>query len=274
MNKEEMKTLVINNLQLSIDNFTNGRLSKQINDLKKDKDFELMDGNLNNEDGRYQSWNLLRNVFKKKVLLSDKITKEDKEMLSLSIYTYLGSWGMFRASLLMKRYNYKVIYGVTDICIKYKYLYNLNSIKQLKDNIENISELYLELDEEFSKKGFKKRDTLVTKVMLGVFGCSPAYDTNIVKCIDAIGIKSLNLKGESKRKASFIEHKDPKKSKEQFTESMLGLIKWMEDIKFVDKYYSNELKKEYPLMKVVDMSFFETGLLVSLIEQKEKNSSN
>jgi hypothetical protein len=97
------------------------------------------------------------------------------EVSCLHLGFYLASWGMFRGNtkLLQKSARYltplvKVI-AQTDVSF-----WKIDADSYSEPNIErlwNVAERIRQTDPYMS-------DILVTKIMLGVFGCIPAFDTN------------------------------------------------------------------------------------------------
>lgn len=106
--------------------------------------------------------------------------KENSEYLSLHLAVYLANWGMYRNIHLMNN-DYKIHKGAIEFCLERQYdlLWNYES----KENDLEEAESLL-----FGPQGIAKKlrdyyrlykpcsDTLITKILLGIFGCTPAFD--------------------------------------------------------------------------------------------------
>jgi hypothetical protein len=115
---------------------------------------------------RYRSWEHCYRAF-----LVNRTNPQKAEYLSLHLACYLASWGMLRNSFLLD-FDYLIHLPVVEILTSKRF-------DPLFENPmgQNIK-LVMEASEEI-KKGYGRRkltDTLVTKILLGVFGCTPTYD--------------------------------------------------------------------------------------------------
>ena len=100
---------------------------------------------------------------------------------------------------------------------------------------------------EASSKDEITTDTLITKILMGVYACIPAYDINFKKGIDFFG-GCTTLKPNGKAILN-IDENEPKFS--------LLYILQNEKLRKDLKEYADE--KHFPFMKVVDMFFFGLG---------------
>jgi len=100
---------------------------------------------------------------------------------------------------------------------------------------------------EASSKDEITTDTLITKILMGVYACIPAYDINFKKGISFFG-GCTTLKPDGKA----ILNND-----ENETKSSLLYILQNETLREELKGYAG--KKNLPIMKVVDMFFFGLG---------------
>lgn len=197
----------------------------------------------NDENSRYRSYDHLRRAF-----IKYRKDNTKKDYLALMLYTYLASWGMLRNSFLMQK-DYKFNYGIIDILCDEKYdsLINIDcfniketDIKVLTDLIESIRNFYIGC-KFFEGHNLKKissvTDTLISKIVLGTFGCLIAYDRYVKRTLKALkiptklGVKSIKLLFE------FI-----KENKQQLT--------------LLNSKFDRDL---YTTVKIVDMVFFEYG---------------
>lgn len=143
---------------------------------------------------RYKSWEYCHFAFLQKKNQKGPLTDDDYCLLSLHLAVYLASYGMLRNSFLLER-DFQTHYGAVKICMdeKYKELWDLKPRKKDKEYIANLlfdkdegivnrlKEKAYALDDD-EKSGSEKSssmptDMLVSKILLGVFGCVPAFDS-------------------------------------------------------------------------------------------------
>lgn len=142
---------------------------------------------INNDYTRYRSWEHCYNYFK---LNRKDTTKTD--LLCLHLAWYLASWGMLRGSAGLINYDYLVHKDfVTKISEeKYDSLYDFSLNEDLIfDAVQLINECYPE--------SISKTDTLITKILLGVFGCVPAYDRYFKSALSHYNIGSKSFSRNS-----------------------------------------------------------------------------
>lgn len=115
---------------------------------------------------RYKSWEHCYHAF--------RLYRQDKtkiEFLCLHLSCYLASWGMLRNSALIN-YDYLIHKDFVEQIsnVKYDKLYDENyyDINLIFELVDLIHEVY--------PNTISKTKTFVTKILLGVFGCVPAYD--------------------------------------------------------------------------------------------------
>ena len=140
---------------------------------------------------RHRSWEYCRGYF------WDTYSKQkplDKELLCLNLAFYLTSWGMYRGSSALLFNDYQVHKDIIDILLDKNYdnLWNYNPFNDCQLNALNnttifnkngkIWAVYNEMHQKTNyprKKSGKPEAsaTLISKVLLGTWGCVPAYDT-------------------------------------------------------------------------------------------------
>lgn len=142
---------------------------------------------IDNDYTRYKSWEYCYNAF--------KIYRHDKdrvEFLCLHLSCYLASWGMLRNSALIN-YDYlvhkKFVEQVSNT--KYDKLYDNNGY-----DIDLIVELANLINEVYPST-ISKTKTFVTKILLGIFGCVPAYDRYFCSAVKKYNICSGNFNRNS-----------------------------------------------------------------------------
>jgi len=154
-------------------------------DVKKSIN-EFLEGNGKNRgrkpDERYASFDFCYNYFYsfyKKNILFELANKENFQMSCLQIGFYLASWGMMRGSsfLLEKSVkNFKdLIVAISKMDRK---LWKIDIEDYNKENISILLNCKKKIIKALDKNNKKISDTLVTKIMLGVFANISAYDGN------------------------------------------------------------------------------------------------
>ncbi len=96
------------NYKFDIENFEKG-----ISLFKEDKE-------INEEIGRYKSWNIIYDLTKK-YLNNENLKDEDYDLYTLNLCMYLASWRMYRGSTkLLQRFNYKALKPILKILLDKK----------------------------------------------------------------------------------------------------------------------------------------------------------
>ena len=204
---------------------------------------------------RYKSWD---NCFKS----YSSSTKTDIHILELAFY--LASWGMYRGSGGLLQKNHLIHKGAVDIIFsKTSQKLKCNQNTEIKrEKIKDIIELKDELAKHYSSIYFTKgaenpkpispTDTLLSKIILGTLGCVPAYDRYFIG-----GLKEMKIKHTGFNEASLNE-----------------LFNFIDDNKNeIDRAQKNikaETQSHYPLMKILDMYFWQIGYDKEVKEKKQK----
>jgi hypothetical protein len=150
----------------------------------KQNDFEKIINKFttfNTPEHRYSSFDYCYNYF-----FSNKDLTKDIEKSCFELAFYLASWGMFRGSsfLLQKsaKYFVKAIEYINSLD---KGIWELDVNKYDDINIDKIIEIYRNLEKLVIEKEARPI-TLITKIMLGIFGFVPAYDNYFCKTFKEI----------------------------------------------------------------------------------------
>lgn len=238
---EEMKTYRINNI------------------IEKGKKF--YNRTKNEENCRYRSWEYCYKIFNEKHNENKDIDEKTLDYLCLNLAFYLASWGMYRGSSFLLKKDYRIHKEAIKEIFKKKYnsLWNLDvkdylnnkEIKELLNElISKLKEIYEEIRKNAKEDKVKNKisSTLITKILMGTFGCVPAYDRFFIK-----GIKSYKIKP-----------------------SLFGINSITSLAEFYNENYKDfeEARKEmkidnmeYPQMKVIDMCFWQIGLEIDANEK-------
>ena len=186
----------------------------------QDKELEIiLDEITLREHGRSMSLELCREAFEN----YRKYKQENKtaniitnDYLALRLTAYLASFGMYRGStILLKYFDYTIQIGAVEILLKPKYdlLFGFNPFNEtanltlfydlFKDVYKELFEYYKNkvttakksIIERYNKVGYpvpknlpNATPTLITKILLGVYGCCPAYDTFAKSALEDLGI--------------------------------------------------------------------------------------
>lgn len=205
---------------------------------------KYLNGITTDEFHRYKSWDNCHQSF--------SVSKQT-EIHTLELAFYLASWGMYRGSSGLLQKNHLIHTGAVDI------LFAQDSIKLkcsskndvTRGNIKDILNLKEKLANHYSKiyfiKGADKpkpispTDTLLSKILLGTLACVPAFDRYFVD-----GLKEMKLKNTPFNYASLNELFD-------------FIDENRTEIEKVQKLILIKTKQHYPVMKILDMYFWQIG---------------
>jgi hypothetical protein len=195
-------------------------------------------------DERYASFDFCYNYFYsfyKRNKLNELADEKNLQMSCLQLSFYLASWGMLRGSsfLLEKssRYYKNLIITISKIDPK---LWEIDVDNYNEENIDLLLNCKQQIIEIFGKKN-NPSDTLITKIMLGIFANTPAYDQYFIK---SLKVWSFNKKSLLKIKKFYEENKE-----------VFDLLK----IYTFDFLTSQETDVIYTKAKLIDMCGFMDG---------------
>lgn len=106
-----------------------------------------------------------------------------KRTLSLHLVGFLASFGMYcRRAPLFLNHHYLVHEDLIPILMQARYtpLFNVHCLADFRANMPLMCEVYKKIKKYYAKKGFLPSETLITKIMLGVYGCVPAFDSQFL----------------------------------------------------------------------------------------------
>jgi len=208
---------------------------------------------------RYKSWEHCFNYF------LGPIEQIDSDKASLHLAFYLASWGMYRGSSYLLQKDYLIHKRLVETILlnnKYQVLKSWNfSSNNNSENIELLFNLNKEIKnyyyEEINKihgeaKEINVSDVLSTKIILGTFGCVPAYDRFFIE-----GLR------ESDKKFGFTFNE---KSFNNLIAVYKNNSKKIDQLSKSKKFY----EKNYPVMKIIDMYFWQRGFEVADIKRRKK----
>lgn len=205
-----------------------------------------------NKDDRYRSFDYCYNYFKNTHDLTNDIEKS-----CLTLGFYLASWGMYRGSsfILQKslsHYKETIIY-LNKWKINDPSVWEIDIDKYDDKNIEKLIKIYNEIckilvkSDDESKK--HRSITLVTKLMLGVFGSVPAFDNYFIETFAKLG----TCKFKVFNKKALIQ------IKEFYDDNHKEINTLSNSIKTLDFLTGEETQINYTKAKIIDMYGFESS---------------
>ena len=192
---------------------------------------------------RYESFDYCYEYFH----TQSNLTGNNMRQSCNELWSYLASWGMLRgSSSLLQRGNYKSLEGT--ITVIQNYFNNPKSLPDIKKDLrKNYVEKVVNLCKEIkgTLKGFNPTNTLITKIILGVFGVFPAIDQYFRKTFDAS--TSSNIRAFAELVWDLYGDPDYKK--------VLNGIKIP-----VKSFDGCTTRLYYPIAKLIDMFGFTCGM--------------
>lgn len=172
-----------------------------------------------NHNTRLESWEICHNEF----LEARNSQAIDKRLLALHLMGFLGSWGMYcRRAPLFLNHHYLVHENIIDTLMdkKYESLFDVNSNADLRKNIDLMCDAYNEISNYYQALGVSRIITLASKIMLGVYGCVPAFDNKVNNALAILQCKSSTVfKKKLELLSNYISHNF---DLDQFIKSELG----------------------------------------------------
>jgi hypothetical protein len=199
------------------------------------------------EHDRDRSWEHCYRYFK---LHSPEKLAADRSHAALQLGFYLASWGMYRGSCFLLKYAYTAHLGVIEqlAAPEFTSLWQhefgptedgRKLIPVILASVTAIREAYRPFAPNSEDR--QASDTLVTKILLGTFGCFPACDRYFIDGTKSVGLKGryVNSKLIEDLLAFCSEHLAEFQTERAALEKASGF--------------------RFPLMKVVDMYFWQVG---------------
>jgi hypothetical protein len=197
------------------------------------------------EHGRYRSWEHCYAYFR----AARAAGTVNRDHAALHLGFFLASWGMYRGSSFLPDYTYTVHLGVIDTLFltRFSTLWELDFgngptnntvVPIILDAASAIRDSYQSFADVSNSAA---SDTLVTKIMLATFGCLPACDRYFIDGFTGSGFKYSYVNGNFVRRIL------------GFCRENLAILQ-AEQIRIED---ARQIR--YPLMKLVDMCFWQLG---------------
>ena len=207
-------------------------------------------------DHRYSSFDYCYNYFS-----TNNNFRNDIEKSCLMLGFYLASWGMLRGSSFLLQKSSKYLQGTVEyISDLDRNIWNIDIDNYNDENIQIIIDLYAQIKKLIIKD--KSSDlTLITKIILGVFGFIPAFDQYFCNTFREIfkdqkcGFRKVNYNSLSCIKAFYEGNNEiiDKLARETFTKDFIT---------------GEATQINYPKAKIIDMYGFTLGFNK---DQKKRN---
>lgn len=153
---------------------------------------------------------------------------------------YLASWGMYRGSSFLLQKSAKFLEPIVYIAAHAKpLLWEIDADCYSSENIKRLLEFRQTLIEALNP--YHPSDILVTKIMLGIFGNVPAFDTNFKK---GFGVSTFGQRSLEKVAAFYMNNRS---IIEQYRVATLSFET------------GKPTNRRYTRAKVIDMIFFIKG---------------
>ena len=143
-----------------------GPIKSFINEIEKN-------GGINH---RYTSFDFCYNYFynNKGNLVGDNLQES-----CLQLWAFLASWGMIVRGNELQGKSYVFLIDVIQYINKHPEYYDLTI--EDKEYTKKVLNLYKGIDNALRFTKQKNKKTLITKIILGVYACCPAFDSNFCK---------------------------------------------------------------------------------------------
>lgn len=191
---------------------------------------------------RYRSWEHCYTVFQS---YWETPSADTLDYLSLHLAWYLASWGMLRGGAFLLQKDYKIHLPAVRILTDPQWI----SLRKLsRQDLMNgsfapaVMELAFALRQIYQDTaGETPSDTLLTKIILGTIGCTPAYDRYFRWAVKETRAASSNFNSQSLKELG-----------------RLYAVQWerLEPLRL----QCSQNGVDYPPMKLLDMCFFQYGL--------------
>lgn len=192
---------------------------------------------------RYTSFDYCYNYFRQTNDLN-----EDIEKSCLTLGFYLASWGMFRGSSFLLQHSVKQFFPVIQyINSLEKSVWSIDVDKYSSNNIQTITQIYQDIKKHLIQKNNTDL-TLITKVLLGVFGFIPAFDLYFCNSFRSISEGRCGFRRLNKTSLTFIG--------DFYNANQTVIDKLSSETYTTDFLTEKKTKIHYPKAKIIDMYGF------------------
>ncbi len=177
---------------------------------------------------------------------SKRASSSNFEASCLQLGFYLASWGMYRGSAILLQESSRFLVPLVNVIGQAgASLWEIDAHSYTDTNIARLCELARKFRQAYPEMA----DALLTKIMLGVFACVPAFDTNFRRGCKVAGIpatfgpNSLGSVGTFYNKNAVVI--------DEFRVPTLDFVS------------GKPTDRKYTRAKVIDMALFMEGWLLS-----------
>lgn len=205
---------------------------------------------------RYASFDYCFNYFQGFKDKKEIAHKNNIQNSCLHLGFYLASWGMYRGSTFLLQKSVKIFEQLIEyIASEECNVWGIDVNNYTDDNIKKLIKCGERIEKELDVHETKKAtDTLVTKIMLGVFGNVPAFDSYF----------------RSGSKLGTFNEYSLKQIKQFYDKNEEVVSNKAKEIKTFD-YHSGEAgSRSYTKAKIIDMIFFIEGYKNDLTKKELK----
>ena len=195
---------------------------------------------------RYASFDYCYGYFSNHI--NNFASKKNIEISCLQLVSYLASWGMYRGSSFLLReksikYFEKLITWISNCPRNY---WEIDVDNYTDENISILLKIYLSISQqlELSKN---RAPVLATKIMLGIFGNTPAFDDNFRKTFSRYFSSNPGFSRYNKESLDAIKN---------FYNINHKLIDKLSKKNKVLDFSNGRTKISYPKVKIIDMIGF------------------
>lgn len=195
-------------------------------------------------DGRNASFDYCYNHFQQARDRSELSSLADGKALELSCLQlgfYLASWGMLRGSTQLLGKSVHALKPVVQAIVSEPPKTWAIDVATYADRAQDVMDVSRRIREAFHFTNRRATDTLVTKTMLGVFGCVPAFDTNFHRGFKCSGLRVKTLKRIGDY---YIDNQQAIDGAKVYT---------------LDFATEESTVRRYPAAKIIDMVFYQEG---------------
>ena len=192
--------------------------------------------------GRYASFDYCFNYFQR-YRENDRLAAlaegPSMQISCLNLGFYLASWGMLRGSSMLLRRSVKYFEPVVNVIVGApSEVWRIDADNYSTSSWSVLDEVSRRIRTAFPEGA---SDILVTKVMLGVFGCVPAFDTYFKK---GFGVSTFGLSALQRVERFYRENAE---------------IVERHRVQTLDFDTGTQSNRPYTRAKVIDMIFFVEG---------------
>ena len=212
-------------------------------------------------ENRYSSFDYCFIYFK---TTEDYLVDIEKSCLTLSFY--LASWGMYRGSSFLLGKSAKYFEPTVEYLSSLpRSAWEIDVDSYTNENVVTILEIYQRLKETIIN-GKNADLTLITKVMLGVFGFIPAYDDFFCRTFRSMSEPQCGFRVVNKKSLSVVRN--------FYWRNKEDIDQLSNSIYTKDFITGKETKINYTKAKIIDMYGFAKGLYTKRgVRVKQLNES-